>query len=229
MTDKPNRNGDMFPGGQVPQYKPITAIRIPGVPPGRLVETQGENPIPDRHTMRAAEIFSVTPEEVTKDQRGHAKRVNFLDNYGQRGLTPTSSVEDLSLATITAPGLDLSNYEVCRHLTPFYRAVVDSVALDRRIVSVEVTPQHIRAQVSGDTPKSMSVNVAVPLPPKLFPHLKDLSAGPSVPFPKEPDVKALFPKTFSSAETLKVWENFQAGMSEISIFYHQHKTDRKTP
>lgn len=39
----------------------------------------------DAYTLKAAEIFKVKPEDVTKEQRQHAKNLSYWENYTVRG------------------------------------------------------------------------------------------------------------------------------------------------
>lgn len=47
----------------------------------------------DIHTQKAAEIFGVSADKVTPDQRRYAKQINFMENYNARRIpnNPTGS------------------------------------------------------------------------------------------------------------------------------------------
>lgn len=50
-----------------------------GLPPYRLVRYTGH----DMHTVTAAKMFNVDPDDVTPKQRAEAKKANFAKTYGQ--------------------------------------------------------------------------------------------------------------------------------------------------
>jgi hypothetical protein len=87
------------------------------------------------------------------------------------------------VAEITAPKLNLADYEVCKWLCPFVSVAIGGVGNTISSASrIEITPEYVRAYPKSETNDKPSF-AQKNLPKGLYDACVDISAGPTHPFP----------------------------------------------
>lgn len=95
-------------------------------------------------------------------------------------MTTINIAETYSKVEISAPGLRLDDYAVCRKLSPFVLTATEALSkMTLPVERIEINSTHVRAvSLVGQ------MTIEKPLPKGLHGHLLDLSAGPVRAFPK---------------------------------------------